>query len=33
MSKSATQALIFTIIGVIAAEVILNKTPAGALLK
>lgn len=33
MSKAATQALIFTVIGVLAAEFVLNKTPLGAMVK
>lgn len=33
MSKSATQALMFTVLGVIAAEVVLRKTPVGDFLK
>lgn len=33
MSKTATQAMIFAFVGVVAAEVAMSKTPLGALLK
>lgn len=33
MSKSANQALIFSIVGVLAAEFLMRKTPIGEFLK